>query len=52
MPHFHDHPKVQKRLADLGSEPLPMTSAEFAKLTGDEIEKWAKVVKAANLSIE
>ena len=45
-------PKVQKRLADLGSEPLPMTSAEFAKLTGDEIEKWAKVVKAANLSIE
>jgi tripartite-type tricarboxylate transporter receptor subunit TctC len=45
-------PKVQKRLADLGSEPLPMTSAEFAKLTNDEIEKWAKVVKAANLSIE
>ena len=27
-------PKVQKRLADLGSEPLPMTSAEFGKLTG------------------
>jgi tripartite-type tricarboxylate transporter receptor subunit TctC len=45
-------PKVQKRLADLGSEPLPMTSAEFAKLTDDEIEKWGKVVKAANLSIE
>jgi tripartite-type tricarboxylate transporter receptor subunit TctC len=45
-------PKVQKRLADLGSEPLPMTSAEFAKLTDSEIEKWSKVVKAANLSIE
>jgi tripartite-type tricarboxylate transporter receptor subunit TctC len=45
-------PTVQKRLADLGSEPLPMTSAEFGKLTGDEIDKWGKVVKAANLSIE
>lgn len=45
-------PKVQKRLADLGSEPLPMTASEFGKLTNEEIDKWAKVVKAANLSIE
>ena len=45
-------PKMQKRLADLGGEPMPMTPAEFGKLTVDETEKWAKVVKAANLSIE
>lgn len=45
-------PTVLKRLHDLGSEPMPMTPAEFGKLTGDEIDKWAKVVKAANLSIE
>ena len=29
-----------------------MTPAQFGKLTSDETEKWAKVVKAANLSIE
>jgi tripartite-type tricarboxylate transporter receptor subunit TctC len=45
-------PKVQKRLGDLGSEPMAMTSAEFGKLTANEVDKWAKVVKAANLSIE
>jgi len=45
-------PKILQRLHDLGSDPLPMTPAEFGKFTGDEIEKWAKVVKAANLSIE
>jgi tripartite-type tricarboxylate transporter receptor subunit TctC len=45
-------PNILKRLHDLGSDPLPMTPAEFGKFTGDEIDKWAKVVKAANLSIE
>jgi len=45
-------PKIKSRLADLGGEPMPMTPAEFGKLTSDETEKWAKVVKAANLSIE
>ena len=45
-------PKMQKRIADLGAEPMPMTPAEFGKLTSDETDKWAKVVKAANLSIE
>jgi len=45
-------PVILKRLNDLGSDPLPMTPAEFGKFTGDEIEKWAKVVRAANLSIE
>jgi tripartite-type tricarboxylate transporter receptor subunit TctC len=45
-------PKLLQRLHDLGSEPMPMTPAEFGKFTGDEIDKWAKVVKAANLSIE
>ena len=45
-------PGVQKRLRDLGSEPMPLMPAEFGKVTGEEIEKWAKVVKAANLSME
>ena len=45
-------PRIQKRMADLGGEVTPMTPAQFGKLVSDETEKWAKVVKAANLSIE
>ena len=45
-------PRIQKRLADLGGEVTPMTPEQFGKLTSDETDKWAKVVKAANLSIE
>jgi tripartite-type tricarboxylate transporter receptor subunit TctC len=45
-------PKIQKRIAELGAEPTPMTPAEFGKLVADETEKWGKVVKAANISVE
>jgi len=45
-------PKIQQRIKELGGEPTPMTPEQFGKLTSDETEKWAKVVKAANLSIE
>jgi tripartite-type tricarboxylate transporter receptor subunit TctC len=38
-------PKLKKRLAELGGEPMPMTPAQFGKLIADETEKWAKVVK-------
>jgi tripartite-type tricarboxylate transporter receptor subunit TctC len=38
-------PKIKGRLADLGSVPMPMTTAEFGKLITEETEKWAKVVK-------
>jgi hypothetical protein len=29
-----------------------MSPAEFGKLLADETEKWAKVVKFANISVE
>ena len=45
-------PKVKARIAQLGGAPTPMTPAEFGKLTADETEKWAKVVKAANITVE
>ena len=45
-------PKIQQRIKELGGEPTPMTPAAFGKLLADETEKWAKVVRAANLSIE
>ena len=45
-------PKMKKRIAELGGEPMPMTPAEFGKLVADETEKWGKVVKAAKISVE
>jgi len=37
------------RLADLASEVLAGTPAAYAKLIGDETEKWGKVVRAGNI---
>jgi len=45
-------PKVAARLAELGGEPMPMTPAEFGKLIANETEKWAKVIRAANIKPE
>ena len=45
-------PTVQARMADLGSEPLSGSAADFAKLIADETEKWAKVIRAANIKPE
>ena len=42
-------PKLQLRLGELGGEPMPMTPAEFGKLVAEETEKWAKVIRAANI---
>jgi tripartite-type tricarboxylate transporter receptor subunit TctC len=45
-------PKIKARLADLGGAPLVGSSADFGKLIADETEKWAKVVKFANIKPE
>jgi len=45
-------PKMEARLADLGSTPLPGLPADFGKLIADETEKLAKVVKFAGLRPE
>jgi tripartite-type tricarboxylate transporter receptor subunit TctC len=45
-------PKTKAKLAELGGVPMPMTPAEFGKLIADETEKWAKVVKFANISVD
>jgi tripartite-type tricarboxylate transporter receptor subunit TctC len=43
-----DH-KIKARLADLGSVPLSLSPADFGKLIAEETEKWAKVIRAANI---
>jgi tripartite-type tricarboxylate transporter receptor subunit TctC len=45
-------PTIKARLADLGSFPSPMSSADYAKYIAAETEKWAKVVKFANIKVE
>jgi tripartite-type tricarboxylate transporter receptor subunit TctC len=44
-------PKVKARLADLGSDALTGSPAEFTKLMADETEKWAKVIRTANIKV-
>jgi tripartite-type tricarboxylate transporter receptor subunit TctC len=42
-------PTMKGRFADLDAKPMPMTPADFGKFVADEIEKWGKVVRAANI---
>jgi tripartite-type tricarboxylate transporter receptor subunit TctC len=43
---------MKAKLADTGGDPLPGTSADFAKLMAAETEKWGKVVKVAGIKAE
>lgn len=45
-------PNMQARLVGLGVEPQPMTPAQFGKLCADATEKWAKVIKFANIKAQ
>jgi tripartite-type tricarboxylate transporter receptor subunit TctC len=44
-------PKLKARFAELGAEPMMMTPAEFEKFVVDETEKWATVIRAANIKL-
>jgi tripartite-type tricarboxylate transporter receptor subunit TctC len=45
-------PKMKARLADLGGTVLPGSPADFGKLIADDTEKWAKVIRSANIKPE
>jgi tripartite-type tricarboxylate transporter receptor subunit TctC len=45
-------PKFVAQLADLGSLPISMMPAAFGKFIGDEIDKWRRVIRAANIKLE
>ena len=42
-------PDIVERIRALGSEPIPMTSAEFTAFIEVEIKKWLKVAAASNV---
>jgi len=41
--------KLKARFAELGGTVMPGSPADFAKLIRDETEKWAKVIRDANI---
>ena len=45
-------PKIKAKLADLGGTIIPGSPADFGRLITSEIEKWAKVIKFANIKPE
>ena len=45
-------PKIKARLADLGDTVISGSPADFAKLIAEDIDKWAKVIKAADIKPE
>jgi tripartite-type tricarboxylate transporter receptor subunit TctC len=45
-------PKLLAQLADLGSVPTSMSPADFSKLIANEIDKWAKMIKTADIKPE
>jgi tripartite-type tricarboxylate transporter receptor subunit TctC len=45
-------PILKARLADLGGAVLPGSPATFSKLIAEDTEKWAKVIKGANIKPE
>jgi tripartite-type tricarboxylate transporter receptor subunit TctC len=43
---------VKARLADLGGSPFPLSPAEFRQFIADDTEKWARLIRAANIKPE
>jgi len=44
-------PKVLARLSDLGGITIPGSPADFGKVIAEETDKWAKVIKSANVPL-
>jgi tripartite-type tricarboxylate transporter receptor subunit TctC len=42
-------PAIKARIADMGGSALPLPPPQFGKFMADEIDKWAKVIRAANI---
>jgi tripartite-type tricarboxylate transporter receptor subunit TctC len=45
-------PDVKERLVALGFEPVGNTPEEFATQIKIELEKWVKVIRAANIKAQ
>jgi tripartite-type tricarboxylate transporter receptor subunit TctC len=43
---------IKQRFVELGGIPMPMTPAEFGQFVLDETQKWSKVVRSINLTVQ
>jgi tripartite-type tricarboxylate transporter receptor subunit TctC len=46
------NPKLKARMHELGGDPMPLTPDAFGMLVADETQKWAKVIRGANIHLE
>ena len=45
-------PDIRERFTQLGIDPVGNTPAQFTRFLQDEVAKWAKVIKDANVKID
>jgi tripartite-type tricarboxylate transporter receptor subunit TctC len=45
-------PEVSQKLIDLGFEPIGGTPEQYGQVIASEIDKWSKVIKAANIRLD
>jgi tripartite-type tricarboxylate transporter receptor subunit TctC len=45
-------PKIKSQFAALGTDTVPLTTAEYGKIIVEETEKWGKVIRGANIKAE
>lgn len=45
-------PTVKAKLANLGVVPVPMTATAYGKFIAEETEKWAKLIRVANIKLQ
>ncbi|MBV8167265.1 MAG: tripartite tricarboxylate transporter substrate binding protein [Alphaproteobacteria bacterium] len=45
-------PRVAQRFAELGGVTWPTTRDAFAQYVADDVQKWAKLIRAANIKVE
>jgi tripartite-type tricarboxylate transporter receptor subunit TctC len=45
-------PKIVQRLSESGYEPQTSSPEEFAAYMKNEIEKWRKVIRESNVSLD
>lgn len=45
-------PAVRERLATLGAEPAGEASEKFTRMVRDDIQRWAKIIKSAGITVD
>ncbi len=45
-------PELRERFITLGIDPAGSTPEEFSKFLRNEVDKWGKVIRAANVKVE